>query len=123
MRGTTEYIAVGNNILFEAGLINPTMNLNKGTSKNVNTNYILAHVENVSHTFTVSGDGARTYITVVQFVRGIVVNNSNGSYTLVGSGSLDELTTSLKNEQYKNSTNTFGSSDISDPDPDKLHGN
>jgi hypothetical protein len=129
MRGSTEYLAVGNNILFEAGLVNPTMNLNTGASKSVNTNYILAHIENVQNTFTVSPDGARTYITSVQFVRGVVVNKVNGNYTLVGSGSLDELANQLRG-QYENTVNTFSTSDgindathPIDPDPNKLRGN
>jgi hypothetical protein len=126
MRGTTEYIAVGNNIMFEAGLISPTPNLNKGENKNKNTNYILAHVENISHNFT-NIDGARTYTTVIQFVRGIVVDSSRN---LVGSGSLDQIASqSLLESQYKNSVNTFGTSDgindplhPIDPDPNKLRG-
>lgn len=128
MRGTTEYIAVGNNILFEAGLINPTMNLNQGETQNKNTNYILAHIENVENNFTVV-EGARTYTTAVQFVRGIVVNKSNNNYTLVGSGSLDELASDLTG-QFENTANTFGTSDglndpthPIDPDPNKLSGN
>jgi len=129
MKGTTEYIAVGNNILFDAGLINPTMNLNSGANTSTNTNYILAHVENVDHSFTVADDGARTYVTTIQFVRGIVVNNSNGNYTLVGDGSLDELASDLQNTSYKNTVNTLGTSDgindpihPIDPDPQKLRG-
>lgn len=129
MKGTTEYIGVGNNILFEAGLVNPTMNLNSGANTNSNTNYILAHVENVEHSFTVAEDGARTYVTTVQFVRGIVVNRSNGNFTLVGNGSLDQLASSLQNTSYKNTVNSFGTSDgindpthPIDPDPGKLRG-
>jgi hypothetical protein len=129
MTGATEYIGVGNNIVFEVGLINPTMNITNAANSNVNTNYILAHVENVEHNFTVSPDGARTYTTVVQFVRGIVVNKNQNSYTLVGDGSLDELASTLQNILYKNTTNTFSTSDgiqdptnPIDPDPQKLHG-
>jgi hypothetical protein len=128
VKGGSEYIGVGNNILFEAALINPTMNLNLGANKSVNTNYILAHVENVDHTFTVADDGARNYTTNIQFVRGIVVNKSNGNFTLVGSGSIDELASDIAGKT-ENTTNTFGTSDgISDsthpidPDPRKLRG-
>lgn len=129
MKGSTEYIGVGNNILFEAGLINPTMNLTNDSNNNSNTNYILAHVENVEHSFTVADDGARTYTTTIHFVRGIVVNKSFGKYTLVGDGSLDQLASDLNNPDYKNTTNSFGTSDglndpthPIDPDPQKLRG-
>jgi hypothetical protein len=129
MTGVTEYIGVGNNILFEVGLISPTMNINNAANNSINTNYILAHVENVDHSFTVSPDGARSYTTTVQFVRGIVVNKSNNNFIPVGSGSLDELASTLQNIEYKNTVNTFSTSDgISDPthpidpDPQKLRG-
>ncbi|CAM6003881.1 unnamed protein product [Sphagnum balticum] len=129
MTGTTEYIGVGNNILFDAGLINPTANINNGANKNTNTNYVLAHVESVDHTFSVNQEGARTYITSIQFVRGVIVNKSNNNYTLVGSGSLDEFASTLQNILYKNTNNTFSTSDgiqdpshPIDPDPQKLRG-
>ena len=129
MTGTTEYIAVGNNILFEVGLINPTMNINAAANVNINTNYILAHVENVEHNFTVNQEGARSYTTTIQFVRGIVVNKNNNSFIPVGNGSLDELASTLQNILYKNTVNTFSTSDglqdpthPIDPDPQKLRG-
>jgi hypothetical protein len=124
MRGTTEYIGVGNNILFDAGLINPTANMNSGMVHSNKTNYILAHVESVEHNFvTVDNKGSRSYTTTIQFVRGIVVSNihKNGAPHVVGSGSLDELTSPLLNN-YRNTNNTFGTSDSSDPDPEKLRG-
>ena len=131
MTGTTEYIAVGNNIVFEAGLVNPTVNISNAAIRNSekNINYILAHVENVEHTFTVGSDGARTYVTTIQFIRGIVVNKNENNYTLVGSGSLDELASTIQNIKYKNTVNTFSTSDgindsnnPIDPDPQKLRG-
>lgn len=129
MRGSTEYIGVGNNILFEAALINPTMNINSGANQNTNTNYILAHVESVENSFTVTEDGARTYVTTIQFVRGIVVNKSDNNYTIVGDGSLDSIASSMTKTQYKNTVNSFATSDgindpihPIDPDPEKLRG-
>jgi hypothetical protein len=126
LKGSTEYIAVGNNIMFEAGLINPTANLNSGDVKNkVNTVYVLAHVENVENTFTINDD-ARTYVTTIQFVRGILVNQSRN---LVGSGSLDELSSQIADQDLNNTINVFGTSDglqdpshPIDPDPEKLRG-
>ena len=118
LRGTTEYIPVGDNIRFEAELLTPTHNINTGNVKSNSTNYILAHVENVDNQFTVSDDGGRTYVTTIQFVRGVVVTQDN---ELVGQGSLDELTSDMLGS-YKNSVNVFGSSDPVDPDPQKLHG-
>ncbi len=130
MTGSTEYVAVGNNILFEAGLINPTININNAAANsNMNTNYVLAHVENIENHFNVTPEGARTYTTVIQFVRGIVVNKSGNNYIPVGSGSLDELASTLQQAQYGNTVNTVSTSDglndpshPIDPDPKKLRG-
>jgi hypothetical protein len=128
IRNQQEYIGVGNNILFEAGLINPTINISSSATTNAssgNTNYILAHVENVEHTFTVDDFGARTYNTTIEFVRGIVVNDNgpNAAPTVVGDGSLDQFADSQTSVAYRNTNNTIGFSDPSDPDPQKLRGN
>ena len=82
--------------------------------------FILGHVENISHSFTVSPDGARSYTTTVQFVRGIVVNDQNVAY---GDGTLDQLANAMSLKKLKNTTNTLGSSDGQDPDPQKVKGN
>lgn len=113
MRGSTEYIAVGNNIKFDAGLINPTPNVNKATSNKKVNQYVLAHIENVSHSFFVDEEGARQYVTTIQFVRGIIVNKNN---TLVGEGSLDTFADGLSETEDRNSENTVTTSEVDDPD-------
>lgn len=112
MQGTTEYIGVGNNIMFDAGLINPTSNFNQDDSSSVRS-YILAHVESVEHTFNVGQDGARVYATIVRFVRGILVDENK---QVIGNGSLDQLSSDMDESQYINSANTVTMSDNSDPD-------
>lgn len=119
MAGSSEYIAVGNNIRFDAGLINPTPNINKATNRAKKNQYILAHVESVSHNFTVSQDGAREYYTTIQFVRGIVVNQ-NGS--LVGEGKLDKYPNDLVPSEDRNRRNVVSTSQDDDPDPQKVRG-
>lgn len=119
IHGSTEYIAVGNNIRFDAKLINPTPNINKD-SKSSNTNHnILAHVENVSHSFSVNQEGARSYRTTIQFVRGIIVNNNNIN---IGEGMLDQDATKLTQADDRNSVNVNSTSDNSDPDTQKVKG-
>lgn len=119
LQGSTEYIAVGNNIMFDAGLLNPTPNINKKTRDSGKNHYIMAHVENVSHSFGVSPDGARTYRTTIQFVRGIVTYE-NGE--LVGDGMLDQNATLVTQAEDRNSLNVNSTSDILDPDPQKVRG-
>lgn len=120
LHGTTEYIGVGNNIRFDAGLINPTPNINAKTREDGYNHSILAHVESVSHKFTVNNEGARSYRTVITFVRGIVVNKNNIN---VGDGMLDQFATKLTQSQDRNSKNVNSFSVPEDPDPQKVRGN
>ena len=121
MTGSTEYIGVGNNIMFDAGLINPTPNINKAANKNKKNPQVLAHVENISHSFTVDQEGAREYVTTIQFVRGILITD-NGS--LSGSGKLDTFSNDLIPAEDRNKTNTVSTTnlDSDDPDPQKVRG-
>jgi hypothetical protein len=76
--GQSGYIAVGSNIIF------PTSSIADGSFVSTsgipsfsssNDPHILAHVENVSHSIDKSSNGAVTYTTTVQFVRGVIVDN------------------------------------------------
>jgi hypothetical protein len=122
MQGSTEYIAVGNNIKFDAGLINVTPNMNSASRNRNKTNSILAHVESVSHSFTVGSDGARSYRTTIQFVRGIIVEDSDTNIN-VGEGMLDEGANWLTPKDDKNTVNVNSTSGSQDPDPQKVRGN
>ena len=113
MVGAVEYIPVGDNIKFETSLMGPTFNLNSAIAKSRQSEYILAHVEGITHAFSVSSDGARTYTTVIQFVRGIIVDACN---QIVGEGALDQISTDIPIEADDNDVNTIGTSDLDDPD-------
>jgi len=119
MHGSTDYIGVGNNIMFESKLINPTQNISKANKANKNTTWILAHVESVSHSFGVSEDGARTYRTTINFVRGLLVDDNRN---IIGEGMLDQLATDLTQPQDRNRLNVIAESDTLDPDPQKVKG-
>ena len=120
IHGTTEYISVGNNIRFDAGLINPTPNMNAESRRTGNNNFILAHVEAVSHSFAVSPDGARQYRTTISFVRGIIVNKNNVN---IGDGMLDQDATKMSQADDRNTKNINSTSVIKeDPDPQKVRG-
>lgn len=119
MTGTNDYIAVGDNIRFDMGLLNPTPNFNSQTYKTKTNNFILAHVENIAHSFSVTPDGARTYTTIIQFVRGITVNKDN---TMVDEGMLDIINDKVPPSGDRNYINTNATSDRLDPDPDKVNG-
>lgn len=99
LHGSSEYIPVGDNIMFDAGLINVTSNYNSVSLKK-SPIYILAHVETVQNDFSVSHDGARSFQTTIQFVRGIFVN---GEKQLIGEGTIDTLASALAKFDSKNS--------------------
>jgi hypothetical protein len=119
IHGSTEYIGVGNNIKFDAGLLNPTPNINKKTKELGKNQFILAHIENVSHSFTVNPDGARSYRTTISFVRGIIVDENNKE---VGEGLLDQSATALTQSDDKNTVNVNSTSGSQDPDIEKVRG-
>jgi len=111
MQGSTEYIAVGDNIKFDAGLINPTPNINDYTVRAGKNQFILGHVESVTNNFTINGD-ARSYTTTITFVRGIIVYE-NGN--IVGRGTLDKYTTSVPDKNDNNTRNIVSTSTEADP--------
>ena len=69
-----KYIQVGDNIMVDATITGYTKNM---TSDQVNSKqdlYLLAHVEAVSHSFSVDQNGGRHFMTSIGFVRGIIVD-------------------------------------------------
>lgn len=114
MPGISDYIAVGDNIKIDAQLINPTPNMNRAMLTSEQS-YLIAHVENISHTFTVGEDGARQYRTTIQFVRGIITDKNGVS---IGDAAVDKYTTTNKSSatEDRNTVNTVTTSDKLDPD-------
>ncbi len=121
--GQNNYIQVGDNILFDVRAIAFSQNVNTDSltkkTKDPDTK-ILAHVESISHSFTVATDGTRSFRTTISFVRGIVVNSDRRPIT---DGRLDIDATKIgPRTGEKNSDNVFASSSDNDPDPQKLDG-
>jgi hypothetical protein len=81
-----EYISVGSNIAIDGDLFSSSFHVAGDTSRGKNIK-LLAHVENVTNSFTVNSEGARNFITTVSFVRGVYTDknctkliNSSESY-------------------------------------------
>lgn len=86
--GRSGYIAVGNNILFPAAAISSAAFVESAipnfiSSAAPNDAHILAHIETVSHTFSKQSDGSASYMTTIQFIRG-VITDSDGGAKLIG---------------------------------------
>lgn len=126
--GQNNYIQVGDNIMFDESIITSSHNTNIDSLKLKDNNpQILAHVEAVSHNFTVDANGARSYVTTISFVRGIVVGKDRkplNSWAVSdrAEGRIDNNTRSLLPTDDLNKKDVFGTSSENDPDADKLDG-
>lgn len=94
--GQDDYIQIGDNILVDAKVL--------GSSKKINTkgktdSYLLLHVENIRHSFSVDERGARTYFTTIDFVRGLITDqNGNVAAESLLDESVVGLNTPAKND-------------------------
>ena len=122
--GLGDHIRVGDNILVNAKVLGPTYNLNKAESAQQTTDgaYMLAHVENISHTFMVEPNGTRSFSTTISFVRGIITNNEGKQFNEPGGDGTLDTVNSLENGQQDNSVNVLSTSTEMDPNPDKATG-
>lgn len=107
MTGIDGYIAVGDNIQFDAQLINSNKNFNMNQKSLPLKTYVLAHVENVSHSFSVDpNSGARTYTTTIQFVRGLIVDEGKNPLTF-DAGAIDVFASMNPNQMTANTDNVI----------------
>jgi hypothetical protein len=95
--GIDKHIAVGMNIKVSSKVLGPTSNTQKGQKEDT---FLLLHVENVSHNFTVSQDGQRNWITNIQFVRGIFVDKR--TRPIGHKGLLDEVVLDASDKKFTN---------------------
>jgi hypothetical protein len=119
MTGIDGYIAVGDNIKLDAEVLNPSHNFNGRQATAKDKTYLLAHVESVSNSFYITPEGARTYRTTIQFVRGIMVmaNGRTPYSTDKGAGAIDANSGSLSTDSRRNTQNTIAVSEPYDPNP------
>lgn len=118
--GQNQYIQVGDNIMIDSKVLgNAPMNIG---DKKQTQSFILAHVENISHTFSVNQEtGGRSFFTTVQFVRGVITNENGTPLNTIDGNAIDKSAkiNGLSEKDVRN-TNTFGTSVASDPDVQKL---
>jgi hypothetical protein len=117
--GQNEYIQVGDNIMVDSKVLGPSENLSSKMIQRRGSTYLLLHVENIAHNFTVSANGQRHWTTTVQFVRGIVTDSKGKPIDVVA---LDTDTSKTSPAQERNAANTFTTSGPNDPDVQKVKG-
>ena len=96
--GASNYISVGDNIVFEYDLINKTPNINKQSIAKKKNPLVVAHIENISHKFIVRTDGSKSYITQIDFVRGLLSDGEN----IDNLSTLDKFASDISDEKENN---------------------
>lgn len=123
--GLNEHIKVGQNIMVDVRVFGDTKNITSEVLSGANTQF-LAHVESISHSFTVNDNGLREFFTTVSFVRGIFVNRAKNKIIDFGASipnsGLDKLSSETTIRQKRNTNNTVSTSNRVDPDPDRYEG-
>ena len=107
--GIDRYIQVGDNIVIDARVMGLEQNYNdeqtrnkiKSTKPEHGPIYFMAHVEGVSHNITVGDNGARSFMTTVSFVRGILANKSGEPVDNDLKGMLDTDSSLLSNVEER----------------------
>lgn len=125
--GQDQYIQVGDNIIVPARVIAPAGNINEDQINNKDGAYILAHVESIKNTVNVNEAGARSFVTSINFVRGITTNSVGEPLVFTNpSLTVDQDTNVLSPSQELNVDRAFGTSSgkngVADPDIQKLKG-
>lgn len=120
--GQDKYIQVGDNILIPIKVISSNFNLNTKTKQKRQAAYLLAHVENITNRASVDGNGARSFTTSIQFVRGVIADSSGNPFSQDATQMLDQDTSLIQIDEERNSDRIFGTSSQLDPDSQKLRG-
>lgn len=121
--GRREYIQVGDNIEIPARVFDAVFNsAQKDLQEKGNATFMLAQVESVSHNFTVQDDGSRSFLTTVQFSRGIIVDSKGDVVDTAFGGAVDQDAQTLTGSAEKNTKRVFGTSTEGDIDIQKLRG-
>lgn len=89
--GCSNYIPVGSNIVLDSSVFAKA----KYVSNQTEQNKLLAHVESVSHNFSVEINGARSFVTGINFVRGVFVDSQIKDLINKESFAIDSSATSM----------------------------
>ena len=130
--GIDRYIQVGDNITVDSRIVGMSQNFNKAQLANrtkdgkvdtPNEHYFTAHVEGISHSMGVDSQGARTFVTSINFVRGVITDIDGKLIGLPAAGTsyaVDESALSTSHADERNSATAI----ITDlgVDPDKADG-
>jgi len=115
--GQDQYIQVGDNIMVNSKVLNNTNNFNTEQYFKKDT-YLLAHVESISHQVSVDNNGIRSFMTSINFVRGVIVDSNKNIINSDAGGAVDQDASKLTESIEVNKHNLNSSTD-KDPDRQK----
>ena len=119
------YIAVGDNIQVPVNVLGEP-NMNKklvDSAGSIDDIYFTAHIENISHSFTIDDNGARSFNTTVQFVRGVITDkDGNVINDELESVAIDTTATNQTSDDRQKNRKVIGTSTERDPDIRKFKG-
>ncbi len=131
--GQDQYIQVGDNIRVKAEVLGLSKNISAVQKATRIETYVTAHVESITHTAQVDPNGARSFVTNINFVRGIITDvNGNivaataidkhiGKRVTTNAGAVDQDARKLTASAEKNQ-GTVSTSGSKDPDRRKFKG-
>lgn len=113
--GQDQYIQVGDNIMVSSSVINNSYNTNSAQNFSKKSTYLLAHVESISHQASVDANGARSFMTSINFVRGIITDVNGNIINSDSTGAVDQDANKLSKSIEVNKHN-LNSATSYDPD-------
>lgn len=121
MIGQDNYIQVGDNIMFKSSVLSSNHNSSYDAVVNAEDVWLTVHVENISHSATVNDAGARSFVTEIQFVRGILTNENAERLYQGAEMTLDQDAARMNNSDKVNYDRVTGTSSGANgrQDPDK----
>lgn len=116
--GQDQYIQVGDNIMVDSSVLSGSDNFNDKQFFSDKRTYLLAHVESISHQSGVDNNGARSFMTSINFVRGIIVDKNRNIINNNDVGAVDQDASKMTPSIEVNQNNLNSSTSI-DPDKEK----
>jgi len=107
--GQNNFIGVGENVLIPSQALGVQPNFFAGMNLVSDKVFLLAHVESITHSFSVTEDGARSFTSEIQFIRGIFTDSDGNAIPFkTSSGILDPSSNLMveSDRQIKNTTTT-----------------
>lgn len=109
MVGKKSYIGVGENIVMDSELFGDLNYVKEenGASVSFKDFKIIAHVQSISHRFSYEQNGSRSFITTINFVRGVITDRNAQKLLGIGSFGVDTKSTDISLDKKSTTGSTY----------------